>query len=587
MRRVGDDPSINFGPQREISKHVLSKPRPLTALLCMSIPALLFRLTIVGIFVAGLFGLPVTPAVQAQTTEICLGRIITRLDFRNPVRISGSNLAVGSVYRFSNVSTGIDALVRIDALNNGATLTTIDNDTGLVRNFQPELAGSNARSADFTISFVTAGTSTPLVFDFVGTAIDVDGDSASLREYAEFQNTYAEYLLNNPTRLDVNASTPTPGNTRFESRTNFTAPGIDPNANENIVAAFYSAESSIRYRIGALGTGSTTRLTSLDFTCPNLPAPAPIPAGPQDFTDAPAAYGNPIHDIITGIRMGPTNTAETAPYNSPNATGDAGDDGITISNLIQSQNGTATVAVVGANGRLSAWFDWNGDGDFNDAGEQVATDVRDNQAGDANAATGTIGLSFAVPANAVVTQTFARFRWSTQAGLPPSSITARDGEVSDYAITIRGLAVLSTTKTNSVYGPASSFGLFHIPGNDVLYSITTRNTGSGPADANSLFVVDTLPSQVTFFNGDVDGAGPATGAVYFTQSSGAGLTFTLATDLRYSNAVGVPANFAACTFTPAAGYDTSVRHVCLNPKGTFASGNPNPNFTVTFRARIR
>ena len=77
--------------------------------------------------------------------------------------------------------------------------------------FDPELGGSNARSVDFQISFVTAGTNTPLIFDFAATAIDVDGDGGSIREYAEFQNGYAEYLLNNPTRLSVNASTPSAG----------------------------------------------------------------------------------------------------------------------------------------------------------------------------------------------------------------------------------------------------------------------------------------------------------------------------------------------------------------------------------------
>ena len=232
---------------------------------------------------------------RAQTTQICLGRVITTLDFSStPTRVSGTNLAVGAVYRYSNVNTGIDALVQIVALNNGATLITIDNNTAptggapdLRAFFNPELGGTNARSADFQISFVVAGTSTPLPFDFAATAIDVDGDSGSLREYAEFQNVYAEYLLNNPTNLNVNASTPSAGSTRFEARTSASAPGIDPTAIQNIVATFYSQKSGFRYRIGALGSGSTVRLTSLQFTCPNLPAPTAIPI-PQDHTDAPA-----------------------------------------------------------------------------------------------------------------------------------------------------------------------------------------------------------------------------------------------------------------------------------------------------------
>ena len=188
---------------------------------------------------------------RAQTTQICLGRVITTLDFSaNPTLQSGTALSVNAVYRYSTVNTGIDALVQIVALNNGATLTTIDNNTAptvgepdLRPFFNPELSDKDARSVDFQITFVVAGTSTPLPFDFTATAIDVDGDGDMLREYTEFQNTYAEYLLNNPTNLSINASAPTAGNTRFESTSTFTAPGIDPAANQNIVATFYSQKS--------------------------------------------------------------------------------------------------------------------------------------------------------------------------------------------------------------------------------------------------------------------------------------------------------------------------------------------------------
>jgi hypothetical protein len=295
--------------------------------------------------------------VQAQVTEICLGRVITPMNFSaTPALQSGTALSVGAVYRYSNVTTGIDALVRIVAFNGGASLTTIDNNSApaagapdLRAFFNPELAGTNARSVDFQFSFVVAATSTPISFDYVATGIDIDGDGGSIREYAELQNTYSEYLLNSPTNIRVNASTPAAGNTRFESATTLTAPGIDPTANQNIAAAFYARTSGFNYRIGALGTGTSVRLTSLQFTCPNLPAPTSTTTKPQDFGDAPASYGNVRHDAITGIRMGPTNTVETAGYNSTTATGDIGDDGVTISTLRQGQTasrhsstGTAT-----------------------------------------------------------------------------------------------------------------------------------------------------------------------------------------------------------------------------------------------------
>jgi uncharacterized repeat protein (TIGR01451 family) len=521
---------------------------------------------------------------QAQVTT-CNGRAITALDFRNATLVSGTALSVGAVYRFANVAPGIDARVRIDALSGGATLTTIDNDTGLIGNFQPELGGSNARSADFTFTFVVAGTTTPTAFDFASSGVDIDGDSASIREYAEFSSPFAAYVLDNPTRLSVNASGPSAAtNIRFEATTNFTAPGIDETATQNIVSILYTATNSFKYQIGTLGTGASTRLTSLDFGCPALALPAPIALVPQDFGDAPAAYGNPVHDIVAGIRLGATNTAELARYNSPTATGDTGDDGVTISQLRQSQTGSATVTVAGAGGRLQGWIDWNGDGDFADAGEQIATNIADNGAGDTNAATGIIGLSITAPATPTLNQTFARFRWSTTAGLASSS-TASNGEVEDYALTVFGPGVLTVAKTSIIYDPGNTNRLA-IPGNDVLYTITTSNVGTGPVDSNSIFIVDTLPSSVEFYNGDVDDGGPATAPVSFTQT-GSGLTFAAATDVRYSNLAAFPASFAACNYTPIAGYDPAIRHVCINPKGVMASAATPPSFSVQFRTRIK
>lgn len=533
----------------------------------------------------GLASLTLASPAEAQVT-LCYGRPITVLDMRAPTLVSGTALQPGAVYRFANAAPGIDVRVRIDALNNGATLATIDNDTGLIANFQPELAGANARSVDFTIFFYVAGTTTPISLDVAASGVDIDGDSGSIREYAEFSTGYAAYVLDNPTNLDVNASGPSAINrTRFESRTNFTAPGIDETATANIVVAFYTATSSFQYRIGALGTGNTTRLTSLDFACPNLAIPTPSNITPQDFGDAPAAYGNPVHDIVTGIQIGATNTSEPARYNSPTASADTGDDGVTFPILRRSVAATTNISVTGANGRLQAWFDWNGDGDFADAGEQVATNVGDNLAGDSNAATGTIGLSITPPAAATLTPTFARFRWSTTTGLAPGTTTAPNGEVEDYQVTVYGPASLTLAKSSAVYDP-SSLNLFAVPGNDILYTITATNTGTGPVDPNSVFLYDTLPTQLEFYNGDVDGGGPATGPILFNANT-SGLTFTEATDLRYSNLAAVPANFAACSYTPVAGYDPAIKYVCFNPKGTMLSGTPQPSFNLQFRTRIK
>ena len=523
-------------------------------------------------------------AAHAQAIS-CQGRKITVFDFRNPVLISGTALSAGAIYRFSNVASGIDARVRIDALTN-AGLSTIDQNAGLSDNFQPELAGNNARSADFTITFVIAGTTTPVAIDFAASGLDIDGDSASTREYTEFSIPLAAYVLDTPTNLDINASGPSStSRIRFEARTNFTAPGIDETATQNIATIFYSSTSTIQYRIGTLGTGNTTRLTSLDFSCPALTLPSTTPQVSQDFGDAPASYGTPVHDIDATIRLGATNSAETAPYNNATANADSGDDGVTFSTLRQSNIGTATISVVGNSGRLQCWVDWNGDGDFSDAGEHVATDLTDNGQGDTNVTVGTIGLSFVVPTAATMTPTFVRFRWSTTSGITASSI-ASNGEVEDYAINILGAPLLTVSKSSTALATTGP-DKFFIPNSDVIYSISTTNMGTESTAPDSVFLIDTLPPAIEFHNGDIDGTGPEANSVSFAQTSSS-LTFSNATDVRFSNSAQAPTSFSACLYSPVPGYDPAVKHICLNPKGAMASGGmPISNFIVKYRARIR
>jgi uncharacterized repeat protein (TIGR01451 family) len=156
--------------------------------------------------------------------------------------------------------------------------------------------------------------------------------------------------------------------------------------------------------------------------------------------------------------------------------------------------------------------------------------------------------------------------------------------ISDITFT-KIMPLLSLLKTVQMVGTSGN-SRFAIPGNDAYYTLTVTNSGDGRTDAGTLFLADPIPSQVEFFNGDIDGAGPATGAVLFTQNA-AGLTFSLATDVRYSNSGTAPASFAACTYTPSAGYDANVRYLCLNPKGQMLAGNPDPTFSAQFRVRIK
>lgn len=98
--------------------------------------------------------------------------------FTNPQRISGSNLQVNSKYRFSSVRPGIDALMTITAISPGIGLTQLDGPSGYAATLQPTITADPWTSGyvEMTITFVNAGTSTPMVQpQLAATPFDVDG----------------------------------------------------------------------------------------------------------------------------------------------------------------------------------------------------------------------------------------------------------------------------------------------------------------------------------------------------------------------------------------------------------------------------
>ncbi len=146
-------------------------------------------------------------------------------------------------------------------------------------------------------------------------------------------------------------------------------------------------------------------------------------------------------------------------------------------------------------------------------------------------------------------------------------------------------AVLSISKNSILYLPTATYKFF-VPGNDVIYNITVTNTGNQATDANSVFVVDPVPTNIQFFNGNINQDGPNTYAgtdPVAWQNSGSGLTFTYATDIRYSNLSTQPTSLAQCTYIPVSGYDSNVRYLCINPKNSLANGG---SATFYFRGRI-
>jgi hypothetical protein len=165
-----------------------------------------------------------------------------------------------------------------------------------------------------------------------------------------------------------------------------------------------------------------------------------------DFGDAPDSYGTLLSSdgarhalVVDGPYLGPSVDAETdgqplvgADGDDINTQNDA--DGVVQLDPVTPGYCDSIFGVEGTAGAyLNAWIDFNGDGDFLDPGEQIATDFE--LSGNPEQLP-----EFCVPGDATMGLTYARFRVNWDGGLGPTG-PAPDGEVEDYALNIAPTAV--------------------------------------------------------------------------------------------------------------------------------------------------
>lgn len=171
-----------------------------------------------------------------------------------------------------------------------------------------------------------------------------------------------------------------------------------------------------------------------------------------DFTDAPSVYGDALHAVAGAYRLGDALSGDAGPGDDANA-GSDDDDGVEIPPLVQGFLATIEARVSGPRGRLSGWIDFDGDGAMTPAtAEEIALDLSDDGTGaDAVAGDGLISFEISVPGDAVLDQTYARFRWST-APSPGLIAPAPDGEVEDYPINIAAAPLVDRGDAPASYG---------------------------------------------------------------------------------------------------------------------------------------
>lgn len=152
------------------------------------------------------------------------------------------------------------------------------------------------------------------------------------------------------------------------------------------------------------------------------------------------------------------------------AAGDDEDGVAFTSTLVPGTTATVTVTA-NAPCTLSAWIDFNRDGDWFDAGESLFP------AGEVLAA-GSNPLSFAVPGSAAPGSTAARFR-CTSDGVVTVTGQASDGEVEDYLVTLSP-PIVAATKTAALVVDRNGDGVAN-PGDTLQYTVVLTNGGGVPA----------------------------------------------------------------------------------------------------------
>ncbi|HEX9982148.1 MAG TPA: GEVED domain-containing protein [Thermoanaerobaculia bacterium] len=208
-----------------------------------------------------------------------------------------------------------------------------------------------------------------------------------------------------------------------------------------------------------------------------------------DFGDAPASYGDAVHQIHPqqSLYLGACVDTEAAALTSAGANGDDANAGTSrVGTCLDDEDGVLftsqlnTCTLVGvtvtstAAGLLDAWIDYNQDGDFGDAGEKIFT----SQA----VVAGANPLTFSVPCSAVPGATYARFRLSTLGSSDPT-LGALDGEVEDYTVTIGGNDFGDAPDTYATTFAANGPRHLLVPGFSLGATIDTDADGQPSAGA--------------------------------------------------------------------------------------------------------
>jgi len=482
---------------------------------------------------------PSNNSASVTTTVLAFPQIIAQpqgLAVTNGSAASLSVSAVGTTLRYQWQLNGLDVagatnpvlnIANAQLANAGSYIVRITNEVGAVSSgvatlnvvlsvsllSQPQnTTVSLGGTAIFSVSAMGTG---PLIYQWQFDGADLGGENSSTLVIANAQFSRAgvyrvrvsngvNSLLSNPATLtvrDAAAITQQP-----QSRTNIAgtiasfsvvATGLPP-----VLHQWYFNQGTLL----AGQTGATLVLPNVqkpqggdyfvvvsDSRGAVTSAVAVLTVYEVDFGDAPEslgyqttlAFNGARHRLLPGVFLGAGADFEADGQPNDLASGDdlgnADEDGVrVVGPLLVGQTGTVSV-VASTNGFINAWIDFSRDGTWTETGDSILASRP--------VSAGTNLLTFQVPAAAISTNTFARFRFSTAGGLSYDGF-ANDGEVEDYSVLIQPAIDLVVTQSDSP-DPV-------VVNNNLTYTITVTNRG--PSAASSVALANILPASVTFLS---------------------------------------------------------------------------------------
>ncbi len=176
-----------------------------------------------------------------------------RLQFSNPTLVSGTALSTGAIYKFPNVTAGIDCFIKINGMYGGAYLVAMETPgQGYPDAWQPIIGGPgtpflNRSWIAFEVSFkTTAGANYGFPCLDVS-SIDVDGDGGRIGEFVEADG-HTSYSIPAGSLLAVTDL----GSGKIRAQGPVTnRPSIDTSAMDVRASFYYNGRDKIELNLGS------------------------------------------------------------------------------------------------------------------------------------------------------------------------------------------------------------------------------------------------------------------------------------------------------------------------------------------------